>query len=129
MFTRDWRDGSVVKSTCCSQAWWHMPLVPALGRQRQVDLCVRGQPGLQSEFQDSQGYTEKPCLNPSNPPKFCLTLTDTRVTHSWDLRRFSCASLLLSPCCCPSSVTVDEFCLLILQKWNQQAVLFYVAFL
>ena len=21
-----------------------------------------GQPGLQSEFQDSQGYTEKPCL-------------------------------------------------------------------
>jgi hypothetical protein len=27
-----------------------------------VDLWVRGQPGLQSEFQDSQGYTEKPCL-------------------------------------------------------------------
>jgi hypothetical protein len=23
---------------------------------------VRGQPGLQSEFQDSQSYTEKPCL-------------------------------------------------------------------
>ena len=23
---------------------------------------VRGQPGLQSEFQDSQGYTEKLCL-------------------------------------------------------------------
>jgi hypothetical protein len=23
---------------------------------------VRGQPGLQSEFQDSQDYTEKPCL-------------------------------------------------------------------
>ena len=23
---------------------------------------VRGQPGLQSEFQDSQGYTKKPCL-------------------------------------------------------------------
>ena len=23
---------------------------------------VRGQPGLQREFQDSQGYTEKPCL-------------------------------------------------------------------
>jgi hypothetical protein len=26
------------------------------------DFWVRGQPGLQSEFQDSQGYTEKPCL-------------------------------------------------------------------
>jgi hypothetical protein len=26
-----------------------------------------GQPGLQSEFQDSQGYTEKPCLEPLPP--------------------------------------------------------------
>jgi hypothetical protein len=39
-----------------------MPLIPALGRQRRVDFWVRGQPGLQSEFQDVQGYTEKPCL-------------------------------------------------------------------
>jgi hypothetical protein len=23
---------------------------------------TQGQPGLQSQFQDSQGYTEKPCL-------------------------------------------------------------------
>jgi hypothetical protein len=38
------------------------PLTPALGRQRQADFWVRGHPGLQSEFQDSQGYTEKPCL-------------------------------------------------------------------
>jgi hypothetical protein len=26
------------------------------------DFWVRGQAGLQSECQDSQGYTEKPCL-------------------------------------------------------------------
>jgi hypothetical protein len=39
-----------------------MPLIPALGRQRQADFWVRGQADLQSEFQDSQGYTEKPCL-------------------------------------------------------------------
>jgi hypothetical protein len=39
-----------------------MPLIPALGRQGQADFWVPGQPGLQSEFQDSQGYTEKPCL-------------------------------------------------------------------
>jgi hypothetical protein len=25
-------------------------------------FLIRGQPDLQSEFQDSQGYTEKPCL-------------------------------------------------------------------
>jgi hypothetical protein len=32
-----------------------------LQRQKQADLPVRGQPGLQSEFQDSQGYTKEPC--------------------------------------------------------------------
>jgi hypothetical protein len=35
---------------------------PSPGRQRQVDFWVRGQLSLQSEFQDSQAYTEKPCL-------------------------------------------------------------------
>jgi hypothetical protein len=39
-----------------------MPLILALGRQRQEDFSVRGQSGLQSEFQDSQDYTEKQCL-------------------------------------------------------------------
>jgi hypothetical protein len=45
-----------------ARQWWRTPLIPALGRQRQVDFWVQGQPGLQSEFQYSQGYTEKPCL-------------------------------------------------------------------
>ena len=31
-------------------------------RQRQEDLWVWGQPGLQNEFQDRQGYAEKPYL-------------------------------------------------------------------
>ena len=35
---------------------------PSTQRQRQADFWVQGQPGLQSEFQDSQGYTEKLCL-------------------------------------------------------------------
>ena len=43
-----------------------MPLIPALRRQRQADFWIGGQPGLQSEFQDSQGYTEKPCLEKPN---------------------------------------------------------------
>ena len=39
---------------------------PSTQRQSQA---VGGQPGLQSEFQDSQGYTEKPCLEIKNKPK------------------------------------------------------------
>jgi hypothetical protein len=38
-------------------------------RQRQADFWVRGQPGLQSKFQDSQGYTEKPCLGKKQKTK------------------------------------------------------------
>jgi hypothetical protein len=34
-------------------------LIIALGSQRQEDFWVRRQLGLQSEFQDIQGYTEK----------------------------------------------------------------------
>jgi hypothetical protein len=35
----------------------------------QADFCVQCQTGLQSEFQDSQGYTEKPCLEKPKPNK------------------------------------------------------------
>jgi hypothetical protein len=31
------------------RAWWRTPLIPALGKQRQANFWVRGQPGLQSE--------------------------------------------------------------------------------
>jgi hypothetical protein len=41
---------------------WLMSLIPALEGQKPVDLGVQTQPGLQSEFQGSQGYTERPCL-------------------------------------------------------------------
>jgi hypothetical protein len=62
--TSTWNSLSLelTKKTSLSRAWWRTRLVPALGRQRQVDFWVQGQSGLQSEFQDSQGYTEKPCL-------------------------------------------------------------------
>jgi hypothetical protein len=52
-----------------AEQWWCMPLIPALGRQRQIDFWVWGKPGLQSEFQDSQGYTKKPCLEKPNQNK------------------------------------------------------------
>jgi hypothetical protein len=37
--------------------------------QRQADFWVLGQPGLQSEFQHSRGYTEKPCLKKNKKTK------------------------------------------------------------
>jgi hypothetical protein len=46
-----------------------MPLIQALGRQGQADFWVWGQSGLQSEFQDSQDYTEKPCLDKTKQNK------------------------------------------------------------
>ena len=54
------------KSVVLAGQWWHMPLMPALGRQGQADFLIRGQPDLQSKFQNSQGYTEKPCLKKPN---------------------------------------------------------------
>jgi hypothetical protein len=59
---------SLYKSCLGSRAWWLTPLIPALGRQRQEDFWVGGQLGLKSEFQDSQGYTEKPCLEKTKQP-------------------------------------------------------------
>jgi hypothetical protein len=41
---------------------WHTTLISAFGRQRQADFWVRGQSGLQSKFQDTQSYKDKPCL-------------------------------------------------------------------
>jgi hypothetical protein len=48
-----------------------VPLVSVLRRQRQMNLYIQGQPGLQSEFQDSQGYTENPFIK---KPKFLINI-------------------------------------------------------
>jgi flagellar biosynthesis/type III secretory pathway M-ring protein FliF/YscJ len=58
-----------------------MPLIPALGRQRQANFWVRGQPGLQSELQENQGYTEKPCLEKTKPNQTNQTTTTNKQTN------------------------------------------------
>ena len=63
-----------------SQEWWHRPLIPALGWQRQSHFWVQCQPGLQSEFQDSEGYTEKPCLDKTKNKKQKKNKTTTTTT-------------------------------------------------
>jgi hypothetical protein len=87
------------------------PLIPALGRQRQADFWVRGQPGLQSEFQDNQGYTEKPCLEKNNKKKISSPLRKLFIylfiylsitpyfIHS-SLPSYCCTFHTSSPCPC-----------------------------
>ena len=65
--------------------WWCMPLITALGRQRQPDLWVRSQPGLHSELQDSQGYTEKPILGRET----CLGKKKVSNEHPFPTSEFS----------------------------------------
>jgi hypothetical protein len=64
-----------------------MPLIPALRRQSQEDFCVPGQPGLQSEFQDNQGYTEKPGFKKSKKKKKeeeeRKKFKELMYTHAW----------------------------------------------
>jgi hypothetical protein len=75
-----------------------MPLIPALGRQRQVDFWVWGQPGLQSEFQDRQDYTEKPCLEKqkqTNKKKKKEEKKTAFWSDSWD--KTELAQVLQSP--------------------------------
>jgi hypothetical protein len=56
-----------------------------------VDLVFRGQPGLQSEFQDSQRYTEKLCLE--KPEKHFLFLQRTWVSQQLHGSSQVCVSL------------------------------------
>jgi hypothetical protein len=54
------------------------------GRGRQVsEFEVRDQPGLQSEFQDSQGYTEKPCLEKPKNQKEKEKINKTKTKQDW----------------------------------------------
>jgi hypothetical protein len=83
------------------QAWWLTPLIPALGRQRQADFWVRDQPGLQSEFQNSQGYRET--LSWKHPPqkknltyvKLLSTLSDISPMAGEGFHGFNVASFYL----------------------------------
>jgi hypothetical protein len=53
------RQINILKFFMVIWAWWHTTLTAALGGGGQMlaNLSVQGQSGLQSKFQDSQGYT------------------------------------------------------------------------
>jgi hypothetical protein len=48
--------------------WWKLPLIPALGKQRQVELC-EFKARLVYKAQDSKDYIEKTCLEKQNKAK------------------------------------------------------------
>jgi hypothetical protein len=56
----------VIKEGAWLGASWHMPLIPALGRQRQADLHEFEATLVYTEFQENQDYTEKPYLKKTN---------------------------------------------------------------
>jgi hypothetical protein len=62
------------------KVWCHTTLVPAPWEQRQTDLEVQCQPGQQNEFQDIQGYTEKPYLKTNKQTK---TKTKKQGLEQW----------------------------------------------
>jgi hypothetical protein len=64
-----------------------MPLILALRRHRQADFWVRGQPGLQSEFQDNQGYTEKSCLKKQKQNKTKQKTKQTKKSKNHTVQR------------------------------------------
>jgi hypothetical protein len=49
----DWEPGPYVKDVFSGRIQWPKPLIPALDRKRQVDVC---------EFKASQVYIVKTCL-------------------------------------------------------------------
>ena len=64
--------GETVGAYCLKLEVWPKMMVHPFNpskKQRQADFWVRGQPGLQSEFQDSQGYAEKPCFEKTKKKK------------------------------------------------------------
>jgi hypothetical protein len=74
---------STAKMTAQMGQWWCTSLIPALRRQRQADLRVRGQPGLQKEFQNSQGYTGRPCLRKQNRTKQANKRWQLKCSRQW----------------------------------------------
>jgi len=69
---------------CYSNAHLRLVVVPVSIREAEAggSLWVQVQPDLQSEFQDSQNYTEKPCLEKQTPTKrFTMSRVHMPLVH------------------------------------------------
>jgi hypothetical protein len=66
------REISPVMTLIKYTGWWHLAFNPRTERQRQEDIRVQSQPGLLSDFQDSQGYAKKSCLKKTKTQQDCF---------------------------------------------------------
>jgi hypothetical protein len=60
--------------------WWHMPLIPALGRQRQADFWVLGRPGLQVNSRTVRASQGNPVSKKKNKKQKTETKKQTQKT-------------------------------------------------
>jgi len=60
-----WKNKLLFYETNIGWMWWFTCSFPTLGRQRQADLWVQGQPGLPSELQDSWTTQRNPVFEKS----------------------------------------------------------------
>ena len=77
-------------------AWWRTPLIPALRSQRQANFWVQGQPDLQSEFQNSQGYTKKPCLEKPQKKKKKKKKKERKKTITYKVLFFKIDTVIIN---------------------------------
>jgi hypothetical protein len=67
--------------------WWCTLVIPALRRQREGNLGIRGQPWLHREYQARQGHVARPCLkNRTKVSVLRIMTSDCQMhglSHAW----------------------------------------------
>ena len=80
--------------------WWCTPLIPALGRQRPVDLCeFEVSLVYRANFRTSSKATEKPCLKKSSHSVCMLPTQSGVVEPHWPSSISNCTKLSHSQSC------------------------------
>ena len=75
-----------VKVHNAGQAWWHIPVILALGRLRQEDQCgFKTSLGYKTELKASLNCIERPCLK-KTPPKKSIYWICTHICFSSFIR-------------------------------------------
>jgi hypothetical protein len=87
-----WHAGTLNPWVCCIKSWdlepgvvAHMPLISALGRQRQANFWVRGQPGSIEWVPGQPGLHRETLSRKTKNETKQNPQTKTNKTKTWDL--------------------------------------------